>query len=360
LTGIGMLLTTAQSSWTIPLGTGLRYGWITLLDSFRQAAQTVLTAALVIAGASLLPFFAIPIPVGLVVLIATLPLVRRTVRLWPAFSWPAWRELLRLIAPYAAATAVASVYVYVATVLLSLTSSDSEVGFFSASFRVYLAIGGLATVTLGSAFPVVARTAEHDPERHAYAVRRLLDATLVIGTWASLMTVLCAPLAIDVVAGSEYHESIPVLRIQALAVLGTFLMTSAVQVLVARKLNRVLVALACGGLLVSAALTLSLAPSIGAEAGGIANAAGELGGALVALAVIARHGRTWPVTLSELPKIALAAGLAAALALIPGIPQVVLGAGATAVFFALLWVTRGIPQELLDAVPRLRRAGAGS
>jgi O-antigen/teichoic acid export membrane protein len=355
LTGIGMLLTTAQSSWTIPLGTGLRYGWITLLDSFRQAGQTALTAALVIAGASLLPFFVIPIPVGLAVLIATLPLVRRTVRLRPAFSWPAWKELLRLIAPYAAATAVASVYVYVATVLMSLTSTDSEVGFFSASLRVFLAIGGLATVTLGAAFPLVARTAEHDPERHAYAVRKLFDATLVIGAWASLLTLLCAPLAIDISAGSAYHESIPVLRIQALAVLGTFLTTSAAQVLVARKLNRVLVTLASAGLLVSAALTLSLAPSIGAEAGAIANAAGELGGALIAISVIARRGKASPVTLGELPKLALAAGLAAALALIPGIPQVVLGAGATALFFGVLWVTRGLPQELVDAAAGLMR-----
>jgi O-antigen/teichoic acid export membrane protein len=355
LTGIGMLLTTAQSSWTIPLGTSLRYGRITLLDSLRQAGQTLLTAALVIAGASLLPFFVIPIPVGIVMLLATLPLVRRAVRLRPAFSWARWREILRLIAPYAAATAIASVYVYVATVLMSLTSPDSEVGFFSASFRVFLAIGGLATVTLGAAFPLVARTAEHDPERHAYAVRRLFDATLVIGLWAALMTLLCAPLAIDIIAGPQFHASIPVLRIQSLAVLGTFLTTSAAQVLVARKLNRVLVTLAVTGLLVSAALTLSLAPSIGAEAGAIANAAGELGGALLAIALIARNGRTWPVSLKELPKLALAAGLAAALALIPGIPQVVLGGGATLVFFGVLWFVHGIPQELLDAIPRPRR-----
>jgi O-antigen/teichoic acid export membrane protein len=355
LTGIGMLLTTAQTSWTIPLGTGLRYGRITLLDSFRQVAQTLATAALVIAGASLLPFFVIPIPVGLAVLVATLPLVRRSVRVRPAMSWPMWRELLRLVGPYAAATAIASVYVYVATVLMSLTSSANEVGYFSASFRVFIAIGGLAIVTLGSAFPLVARTAERDPERHDYAVRKLFDATLVIGIWAALLTALCAPLAIDVIAGSGYKPSIPVLRIQALAVLGTFLTTSTAQVLLARRRNSVLLMLAATGLLVSSVLTLSLAPSMGAEAGAIANAAGELGGGLIGFFLIARQSGRAPVSLAELPKLALAAALAAALVLIPGIPQVVLGAGATLVFFGVLWITRGIPQELLDAIPSFVR-----
>jgi O-antigen/teichoic acid export membrane protein len=355
LTGVGMILTTAQSSWTIPLSTGLRYGWITLLDSFRQAGQTALTAALVIAGAGLLPFFVIPIPVGLAVLVATLPLVRRSVPLRPMFSRAAWRELLQMIAPYAAATAVSSIYVYVATVLMSLTAPADEVGFFSASFRVFLAVGGLATVTLGSAFPLVAHTAQHEPARHAYAVRKLFDTTLVMGTWAALMTALCAPLAIDIIAGPRFHESVPVLRIQALAVLGTFLTTSAAQVMVARKLMSTLVLMASGGLLASAAVTLALTPGIGAEAGAIANVTGELGGAIAAIVILARRSGTWPVGFGQLPKLALAAGAAAAPALIPGIPQVVLGIVATVVFFAVMRLVGGLPQELLDAVPRLRR-----
>jgi hypothetical protein len=52
--------------------------------------------------------------------------------------------------------------------------------------------------------------------------------------------------------------------------------------------------------------------------------------------------------------VALALAPAAALALIPGVPEIAIAAAATLVYGGALLVLRAIPQELLDAVPRLR------
>jgi O-antigen/teichoic acid export membrane protein len=232
LTGVVMLLTTLQSTWSIPLGAGLRAGWLTGLEIGRLAGQTALIALLVAANAGLLWFFAASLPVGVVLIATMLPLVRGTFPLVPRFVREDWKRLVRLIAPYAAATALSSVYAYVATVVMSLTASETDVGYFSAAFRVFIVLGGVAIPAVTIAFPVLARAARDDRERLAYATSRLLDSALIFGGWLALMTFLCAPLAIHVVAGPKFEPSVDVLRIQSLAVLGSFIAATANQTII--------------------------------------------------------------------------------------------------------------------------------
>src|SRR6185437_3262098 len=107
----------------------------------------------------------------------TLGLVRGTVPLWAAFSWEGWKPLLRMIAPYATAVAVSSIYVYLAAVVMSLVASDVEVGLFSAAFRVFIVIGGIPLLLVGSAFPILARAARDEAAvRDLGARRRLVRA----------------------------------------------------------------------------------------------------------------------------------------------------------------------------------------
>jgi O-antigen/teichoic acid export membrane protein len=353
LTGAGLVLQTVQQTWGIPLTATLRLGWVTALDLARQAAQVVAIALLVVVGGELLPFFAVPIPVSLVLIALTLPLARGLGPLRASFDRTEWKTLARLIAPYATATAVGSVYVYFAVVLLSLVASGHEIGLFSASFRVFIVLGGVALLVVGSAFPIVARAARDDESRLAYATERLFETSLVAGAWLGLLTALCAPVAIDVVAGSQYHGSIPVLRIQGIAVLGSFLAVTAGYILVALHRSRTLLISSAVGLLASGVITLTLAGSLGAKAGAWGNVAGETTIAVVNIAAL-RRIPALRLPLRSVPRVALAAVAAGALALIPGLAPLPLGVAASVVFFALLFAFRAIPQELLDAVPRPR------
>jgi hypothetical protein len=54
------------------------------------------------------------------------------------------------------------------------------------------------------------------------------------------------------------------------------------------------------------------------------------------------------------PKALLAAGVAAVVALVPGIPSAPGTAVAFVVYVGLLLVLRGVPAEVIDAIPRAR------
>jgi O-antigen/teichoic acid export membrane protein len=354
LTGAGVVLAAVQATLGIPLSAGLRWTAVTALDVLRQAAHVALILILIAAGAGLLPFFAVTIPVGLLVLLATVLLVRRAAPVTPRFDRRWWRELSKLVAPYAAATAVGSVYVYVAAVLMELVSNPDEVGWFAASFRVFVVLGGIPLLVVGAVFPILARAARDDQRRHAYATERLVTTAIIGGAWLALMTALLAQLAIDVVAGSKFQPSVDVLRIQSIAVLGSFLVIAATHVLISLARYRDLLVLSGAALVLSAALTLALAPGMGAQGGAIANAGGEGLSALLGLAFLARAEVGLRIPLATIAKVALAVAAGGALTLL-GLPQVVTAALATLVFAAVLLALRAVPDELLDAVPRLRR-----
>ena len=69
--GVGVLLLNTQSTLMMPLSIELRLGAITLLETLRHVLTLVGVALLVLAGASLLPFFGVQVAVGACVLLLT-------------------------------------------------------------------------------------------------------------------------------------------------------------------------------------------------------------------------------------------------------------------------------------------------
>jgi O-antigen/teichoic acid export membrane protein len=355
LMGIALVLTASQTTLAIPLSAGLRWGWITGFDLLRQAGQVALFLVLVAAGAGLVPFFAAGIPVGIAVLALNAWLVRRHVPLLPAFERARWREMGRLVAPYAASAAVASIYVYAAAVAMSLVADAREVGLFAASFRIYLVVAGVPSLLAGAAFPIIARAARDDHERLAYASERLLGTMLIVGVWAGLMTVVLAELGIKIVAGPSYTASVHVLQVQGIAVIAAFFTVTVGSILVSLHRYRELSVMASAALVLSCVLSLSLAGEHGAIAGGIANAGAESLGAAIALWYLHRAGQSLHYLGVLLTRVVLAAGIASAVLLL-GLRGVAAAVAITAIYLLVLLGLRAIPPELLEAVPRLRRS----
>jgi len=354
LVGVATILLAAQTTLAIPLNAGLRWGWATALEIVRQGAQVGLFLVLVAAGAGLLSFYAVGIPVGVVVLVANVLIVRGRIPLLPAFDYARLRALLKLVAPYAAAAAVASVYASVASVVMSLAATPEELGWFSAAFRIYLVLTGVPALLVGAAFPILTRTAGDDPERHGYATNRLLVAMLIVGGWTALMTAVLAQRGIDVVAGPGYQPAVPVLQLQAVALFASFVTVTAGNVLISLRRFGDLLRSALIALVISVVVTLVLADTQGAQAGGIANACAETVNAALGTWFLLRAQSQARFPVALVPRLIFAAALAGAIAFVP-IPDVVQAALMTVVFFGALLAMRAIPDELLEAVPFLRR-----
>jgi O-antigen/teichoic acid export membrane protein len=357
LAGLGFALQSIQLTLSAPLVKELRLVWVAALDVLRWVSFALLIVGLVGLGASLLPFFAVTIPVGLLVLALTAWLVRRRSLLRPNFDTATWRVLLREALPFAVAIAVVSIYFKVAVILVSLISSAEETGYFAASFRVVEVVVVLPQLAVGAAFPILARAAEIDRVRFAYGVRRLFEALLLFGAWVALCLVLGAGLVIDIVAGPDFAPAATVLRIQGLAVLASFVAVLWSYALLGLRRHGDLLLMTAIALAVTTALTLVLTVEFGANGAAVATVIGEVTMALVGGLLLVRAAGFIPLSAAPFARVGVAATAAAAVALIPAIPVVLDLVLATVIYFAVLLAVNGIPKELIDELKRLRSSG---
>jgi O-antigen/teichoic acid export membrane protein len=349
LAGFALLLSVAQQMYMVPLGTALKIGWVSGLDLARQALTVLAVVCLVLAGAGLLPFLAVPLPVSLLVLALTIVLVRRTIPFVPSFERTQWKPVLQLTIVYSAAAAVASIYTSLTVVIASLIATGTELGYYGASFRIFSVLTALPLLAVNLAFPIIARAAHRDEARLKYVMQRLFEAAVIFGSWLALATVLGAQFAIDVVAGPRFQPSVSVLQIQGAALLGTFLTVTWGTGLLALHRHRALLLANLLGLATSALVTIALVPDHGAKGAAFATLAGEFVLAVAYTVALLGPDRRLRVSVSVVPKAAVATAAAFALALVPGLTGILLVAAATVAYFAVLWILRGIPSELHEA-----------
>ncbi len=353
LASLGLVLWSTNLILAAPLVAALRLGWVTSIDLFRNAGAMVLILAGVWAGLGLVAFLAVPIPVAVAAVVWTAVLVRRQVSLSPSFRVDAWRRLVRDVVPYALATAAGLLYFRVAVVLLSLVASAHETGLYSAAFRTVEVLLIVPQLAVSTVLPIFAHAATRDRERLAYGVDRTFRAAAVFGGGLAVVLALGAPFAIAVVAGPDFGGAADMLRIQALG-LGVALVTSVfTYALLSLRMHRELLFANLAALGVSVVLTLALGSAWGGVGAATATAIAEvcLAGSAVWL-LVRRHPALRPAW-SFLLRVVAAGLVAGALALIP-LPSLVLAVAGAAVYTALAFALRAVPQELLVELGRVR------
>ena len=197
-----------------------------MIDVFRQALFVVIIVALVLAEAGLGWFFLAQIPAVVLTLVITGWLVRRIMPLRPTFHPHRWWPLLRATFAYAIAVALNATYFRVAVVALSLLATERETSVFATAFRVIEVLIAVPALIVGAAFPLLVRAARDDHDRLDYAAGRLVDVSVVLGTWLALGLFLGAEPIIELLAGDGWEASVALLRIQSAALIATFLIVS--------------------------------------------------------------------------------------------------------------------------------------
>jgi O-antigen/teichoic acid export membrane protein len=351
VSGFGLMLLNVQQTYSISLTAQLDWGVASVFEIINSVVVAAATVLLVLAGAALFPFFFVSVASSAAALLASAVYLRRRVALLPIFEVSAWRALVRDALPFAAAATVAILYPRIGLILVSLISDAHQTGYYSTAFKVVEVIGGTSGLIASSAFPVFARAGRDDHERLRYAVGKVGDTALIAGVYVTLSLVVAAPFVIEVVGGGAFGPAVPVLRLQALALLGGFLAATWSFTLLSLRMHSALLRVTLAALLVSVGLSVALVPGMGAEGASIASAVCEFvvaGGYLLALARGHAHLRP---SLATLPRVALAATAGASALLLP-LPSVAQWAIASVVYLTLLAVLRVVPSELLDAIRR--------
>jgi O-antigen/teichoic acid export membrane protein len=352
LAGVGVGFNVVQSMLAVPLAAHLQVMTQTLLELGRQVVLVAVLVLCVLAGAGVLPLLAATIPAGIFGVLVTARLVRGRIPLRPALHADEWPRLIKLTVPVALTLATGTLYVYLAQVVTDLVASEQESGYFAAAFRVFLVVAAVPGLVVSTAFPLLTRAARDDEVRLAYALDRMFATTVVGGGLVGLALFVGAPVALDVVAGAGFEGAIPALRLQAWALLASFVLAPAAFALLSLRLHRQIAGANLLALATSAVLTLLLAPEEGATGAGVATLVGESVLMLTTLGLLVHARPDLRPHLGVVVKTALALGAGLAAALLSGLPALPATIIAVAVYTGVVLATRAVPAELRDLLPR--------
>ncbi len=356
ISGVGLLLLNAQQTYSISLTAELNWGIASMLELLNSLVVAVGTVLLVVLGAQLLPFFFVSVVSSAAALVASMLYLRRHVSLLPRFDLRTWRRMAHDALPYAAAVSVAILYPRVGLIAVSLLANGHQAGYYSTAYKVVEVIGGTSGLIAGSAFPIFARAGRDDHDRLRYALDRVSITAMIVGTYVTISLVVAAPFVIAVLGGPEFAAAVPVLQLQAVALLGGFLAGTWSYALLSLREHGSLLRVTGVALFASIVFSLALVPSLGARGASIASAGAEFvaaGGYLLAL--VRGHSHLRP-SFGVVPKIVLAGAIALVSLVLP-IPSVGQWAIASVLYLGVLALARAFPHELLDVLMRHGRSG---
>jgi O-antigen/teichoic acid export membrane protein len=355
--GVALTLQVLQGVVSVPLQGTMRLGWVSTIDLVRSAVSTLLIVVLVLAGAGVVPLLAASAAGAVVALLLTVVLVRGSIPLRPSIRFSIYAPLLREIFPYAVAIALSATYFRVTVVVMSLEASALQTGYFSTSFRVVEILISLPVLVVGTAYPIITRAARDDPARFAYATRRMFELSVLVGGWLALAVLLGAGFVVDVFGGHAAAPAAAVLRIQGLAVAGTFVAVACgFPLLSLRRYSALLVANGLG-FVVTLAASLSLIPWLDARGAAISTVAAELTLAVTSAVALARARRGLQLPLSSVPVAVLAGGIGFGAAKLTGLHPVLEVAIATCIYGLVLALIGRFPPEISHALRPGRAAG---
>jgi O-antigen/teichoic acid export membrane protein len=348
--GIGLTIQVLQTLVSVPLQGTMRLGWVAAADLVRNAVTTLLIVALVLADAGIVPLLAVIAPACLAALLLTARLARGLMPLRPSFHVASYLPLLRETFLYALAVALSTVYFRVTVVVVSLEATLLETGYFSTSFRIVEILISLPVLVIGAAYPIVTRAERDDPERFAYATRRIFELSVLVGVWLAVALELGARFATDVLGGHAAAPAAPVLRIQGLAVMATFVAVACgFPLLSLRRYTALLIANGLG-LVVTLAVSLSLVPELQARGAAIATVAAELALAITSVIALARARPGLRLPFRVIPLALIAGGAGVGVGHLVGVHPVIQVLAGTAVYGIVLAILGRFPPEIGHAL----------
>lgn len=349
LAGAGIVLVNTQSTLMGLLPVELRNVRLTLAEVLKYGVTVLVIALLVVAGASLVAFFAGQIVVGIVMLAATPLVLGRGQFTRPRFSRPAWKRLLGQSVPVAVAYALGLIYFRLLLILLSLVSSDQQVGLFGTSLRIFEMLMGIPTLAMGVALPALAAAAARS-EQFRYRLRRVSEGAVLLAVLVALATGLAAEPITVVLGGSEYRPAAEVLQVHIVGLVPMFVSNVCQTSLIALGRQRALIVVNAAALAFLTAMGLILVPHHHAMGAAVAAALGETVLATLGVLALARYGFRGLPSAGFTARAALAAALGLVAGVLPGLPAAPAAVLAVLVYAAVVIALRLLPPELLDAL----------
>jgi O-antigen/teichoic acid export membrane protein len=213
---IGMLFNALNNAVTGSLQGMQKMGRPAMLEVARAYVGSTLALIVLMSGGSLLAYaltfnFACAIP-----LLANAAYIRPSLGPNRDIDPRLWKEIMAGGFPFFILSALVTFYAMIDVPLLESFSGSDTVGWYSLAYR-WVSMPAFLAVSVSTAFfPTLSAQSVHVPEFFARTANRALHLVVLLATPAALGIALIAGDFINTFYGSEFHQSVPLMRILAL------------------------------------------------------------------------------------------------------------------------------------------------
>lgn len=200
--------------------------WIAVGEFVGKVVLLVATVVAIWLDAGLLPIMVTLVLSSGANFLVNLVAANRYVRIRLMVDWPRIRRVLRDAWPIALSIAFGLMYFKGDTIILTFYAPEEVVGWYGAPYKILEVLVTLPAMFTGLVLPIITGAWQrNDREMFGRVLQRSFDALVFIAVPMILGTWLLSPAIIDVLAGSEFAPSIPVLNILIIATAAIFLGT---------------------------------------------------------------------------------------------------------------------------------------
>jgi len=207
----------------------------------------------------------------------------------PRFHMPTWRDLQRAALPLGLFMIAVNLYAYIDTVILGFISTDVEIGWYAAAYRVYEGLTYLPSIMAAVVSPRLSFLFVNDRIAHRRLLWRALGATAAAGAVVGAIGVLAARFVLVLLFGAQYEHGTAALQILAAGAVFVFCTWILHAAAISTNLDRRLFGTTAVGLVVNVGLNLVFIPRWGIAGAAAATVLAEAVTVGLLLAQVARR-----------------------------------------------------------------------
>ena len=145
---------------------------------------------------------------GLLQVLITFLAARKSTEISLRFDFKFWREILAKTLPYGAAVLLATIYVRIDVILLSLLRSQEEVGIYGVAARILENLAVISIFFLNSALPAITRLFQDNREKLKQLLQHAFDFLILIGLPIAVGGITLAYPIIALVSSPEFLSNL--------------------------------------------------------------------------------------------------------------------------------------------------------
>jgi O-antigen/teichoic acid export membrane protein len=149
-----------------------------------------------------------------------------------------WKSFLQESAPMGISAFVTFLYFKIDTILLSFFTTTSDVGIYSAAYKIIETLVFFPAMVIGLMFPLFSRYIFSNKQKFIEISNLILKIFFLIVIPLIIVVLFLAPEIIHVVGGSDFDNAIPVLRILIFALASIFFGHLFTNILIAGSLQK--------------------------------------------------------------------------------------------------------------------------